>query len=88
MLKIQGLGSKCVRPKNMGSLISREMNTRLGLASYHHKISKEIRRKSYDLGTVRPAMEPLASYTTSSVGATARCGLWPVEQYLSIFAYL
>ena len=34
-------------------------------------------------------MEPLASYTTtSSVGATARCGLWPVEQYLSIFAYL
>ena len=24
----------------------------------------------------------------SSVGATARCGLWPVEQYLSIFPYL
>jgi hypothetical protein len=23
-----------------------------------------------------------------SVGATARCGLWPVEQYLSIFPYL
>ena len=25
---------------------------------------------------------------TSSVGATARCGLWPVEQYLSIFPSL
>ena len=25
---------------------------------------------------------------SSSVGATARCGLWPVEQYLSIFPYL
>jgi len=24
---------------------------------------------------------------SSSVGATARCGLWPVEQYLSIFSY-
>jgi len=24
----------------------------------------------------------------SSVGATARCGLWPVEQYLSIFPFL
>jgi hypothetical protein len=24
----------------------------------------------------------------SSVGATARCGLWPVEQYLSICPYL
>jgi len=24
----------------------------------------------------------------SSVGAAARCGLWPVEQYLSIFPYL
>jgi hypothetical protein len=22
------------------------------------------------------------------VGATARCGLWPVKQYLSIFSYL
>ena len=26
--------------------------------------------------------------TSSSVGATARCGLWPVEQYLSICPYL
>jgi hypothetical protein len=26
--------------------------------------------------------------TSSSVGATARCGLWPVEQYLSIFPSL
>jgi len=26
--------------------------------------------------------------SSSSVGATARCGLWPVEQYLSIFPYL
>jgi len=25
---------------------------------------------------------------SSSVGATAHCGLWPVEQYLSIFPYL
>ena len=24
-------------------------------------------------------------YSSSSTGATARCGLWPVEQYLSIF---
>jgi hypothetical protein len=24
----------------------------------------------------------------SSIGATARCGLWPVEQYLSVFPYL
>jgi len=29
-----------------------------------------------------------ASSSSSSVGATARCGLWPVEQYLSIFPYL
>jgi hypothetical protein len=27
-------------------------------------------------------------YSSSSVGATARCGLWPVEQYLSICPYL
>ena len=26
-------------------------------------------------------------YSSSSVDATARCGLWPVEQYLSIFPY-
>jgi hypothetical protein len=26
--------------------------------------------------------------SSSSVGATACCGLWPVEQYLSIFSYL
>jgi hypothetical protein len=25
---------------------------------------------------------------SSSVGATARCGLWPVEKYLFIFPYL
>jgi hypothetical protein len=25
---------------------------------------------------------------SSSVGATARCGLWPVEQYFFIFPYL
>ena len=28
------------------------------------------------------------SPSSSSVGATARCGLWPVEQYLSICPYL
>jgi len=28
------------------------------------------------------------SASSSSFGATARCGLWPVEQYLSIFPYL
>jgi hypothetical protein len=28
------------------------------------------------------------SSSSSSVGATARCGLWPVEQYLSICPYL
>ena len=33
-----------------------------------------------------PVMEP--HYSSSSVGATARCGLWPVEQYLSILPYL
>jgi hypothetical protein len=27
-------------------------------------------------------------FLLSSVGVTARCGLWPVEQYLSIFPYL
>jgi hypothetical protein len=25
---------------------------------------------------------------SSSFGATARCGLWPVEQYHSVFPYL
>jgi hypothetical protein len=29
-----------------------------------------------------------SSSSSSSVGATARCGLWPVEKYLSIFPYL
>jgi hypothetical protein len=28
------------------------------------------------------------SSSSSSVGATARCGLWPVKQYLSICPYL
>jgi hypothetical protein len=28
------------------------------------------------------------NFSSSSIGATARCGLWPVEQYLSIFPYL
>ena len=27
-------------------------------------------------------------FSSSSIGATARCGLWPVEQYLSIFSHL
>jgi hypothetical protein len=27
-------------------------------------------------------------HSSSSVGATARCGFWPVEQYLSICPYL
>jgi hypothetical protein len=26
--------------------------------------------------------------SSSSVGATAHCGLWPVKKYLSIFSYL
>jgi hypothetical protein len=30
----------------------------------------------------------LFTYSSSSIGATALCGLWPVEQYLSIFPYL
>jgi hypothetical protein len=29
-----------------------------------------------------------SSSSSSSVGATACCGLWPIEQYLSIFPYL
>ena len=32
--------------------------------------------------------ETSSSSSSSSVGATARCGLWPVEQYLPIFPYL
>ena len=28
------------------------------------------------------------TYSSSSVGTTAHCGFWPVEQYLSIFPYL
>jgi len=33
---------------------------------------------------------PSSSFSSysSSFGATARCGLWPVEQYLSICSYL
>jgi hypothetical protein len=31
---------------------------------------------------------PWATSSSSSIGTTARCGLWPVEQYLSIFPYL
>jgi hypothetical protein len=27
----------------------------------------------------------ITSSSSTSVGATARCGLWPVEQYLSIY---
>jgi hypothetical protein len=30
----------------------------------------------------------LPASSSSSVGPTARCGLWPVEKYLSIFPYL
>ena len=37
---------------------------------------------SFDLQTV------IITNSSSSVGATARCGLWPIEQYLSIFTYL
>jgi hypothetical protein len=29
-----------------------------------------------------------SSSSSSSIGATARCGLWPVKQYLSICPYL
>jgi hypothetical protein len=33
-------------------------------------------------------VHPEIHSSSSSVGATTRCGLWPVEQYLSIFPYL
>ena len=55
----------------MGCLISTEISTRLGSASYRHKVSEEIQRKSKDLGTVRSVMEPLASYTTNTTTAAA-----------------
>ena len=47
MQKLQGLGSKIVRPKNMenvrmGSLISTEINIRLGSAPYHPKVNEKI----------------------------------------------
>jgi hypothetical protein len=29
-----------------------------------------------------------SSSSSSSIGTTARCGLWPVEKYPSIFSYL
>jgi hypothetical protein len=32
--------------------------------------------------------ETLLLIPSSSTGTTARCGLWPVEQYPSIFSYL
>jgi hypothetical protein len=32
-------------------------------------------------------MVRVTRHSSSSVGATARCGLWPVEQYSSIFPY-
>jgi len=31
---------------------------------------------------------PYQVVLSSTVGATARCGLWPIEQYFSIFPYL
>jgi len=34
---------------------------------------------------MRIQVSRLKSFFSSSVGATTRCGLWPVEQYLSIF---
>jgi len=37
---------------------------------------------------LRKLMLPRTPSSSSSVGATARCGLWPVEQYLSICPYL
>jgi hypothetical protein len=40
------------------------------------------------LKMVQPTPKHSSSSSSSSVGATARCGLWPVEQYLSIFPYL
>ena len=44
-------------------------------------------RDTSDLKTLPGTM--FQSFTSSfSVGATARCGLWPVEQYFSIFPYL
>ena len=34
-------------------------------------------------------LTPLLTISNSSyIAATARCGFWPVEQYLSIFPYL
>jgi hypothetical protein len=33
-------------------------------------------------------LKTTTSSSSSSVGATARCGLWPVKQYLAIFPYL
>jgi hypothetical protein len=33
-------------------------------------------------------MQVISFSSSSSIGTTARCGLWPVEQYPSIFYYL
>jgi hypothetical protein len=34
-----------------------------------------------------PSCETDTDLTSSSTGTTAHCGLWPVEQYPSIFSY-
>jgi hypothetical protein len=44
---------------------------------------------AYFIKTVQPpAKFWISGYIFFSIGTTARCGLWPVEQYPSIFSYL
>jgi hypothetical protein len=43
---------------------------------------------SFSSSSSSSSSSSFSSSSYSSVDATARCGFWPVEQYLSIFPYL
>jgi hypothetical protein len=69
---------------SLGDSVGSEIKLHVNIVS-HNTIVCSGYRKSVEVVT---KIVVIFTYSSSSVGATARCGLWPVEQYLSICPYL
>ena len=85
----------------MGAMDARNMWSNLAVNKYLHTVAscwvsstKNYEERNYEYKISRNSQRNFSCYlssssssSSSSIGTTVHCGLWPVEQYLSIFSY-